>query len=92
MVKASNKRKGGAVIEATEQRKGPQRQLRLLGRAISSSQGLYLDTEQHKHRIIAQTSMPQKEFELLAPVFERAKAVHILDQAATVIGLGYVTA
>jgi hypothetical protein len=30
--------------------------------------------------------MPQVGFELMIPVFERAKIVHVLDHAATVIG------
>jgi hypothetical protein len=30
--------------------------------------------------------MPQVRFEPMNPVFERAKAVHALDRAATVIG------
>jgi hypothetical protein len=30
--------------------------------------------------------MPQGEFELTTPVFERAKTVHALDYATTVIG------
>jgi hypothetical protein len=33
-----------------------------------------------------QISMPQVEFEPTTPVFERAKTVHTLDRAATVIG------
>jgi hypothetical protein len=33
-----------------------------------------------------QTSMPQVELEPMIPVFERAKTVHVLDRAATVIG------
>jgi hypothetical protein len=33
-----------------------------------------------------QTSMSQVEFETTIPVFERAKTVHALDRAATVIG------
>jgi hypothetical protein len=32
-----------------------------------------------------QTSMPRVGFELTIPVFERAKTVHALDRAATVI-------
>jgi hypothetical protein len=32
-----------------------------------------------------QISMPRVEFEPMTPVFERAKAVHALDRAATVI-------
>jgi hypothetical protein len=38
---------------------------------------------QNKHR---QTSMPWVGFELTIPAFERAKTVHALDRAATVIG------
>jgi hypothetical protein len=30
--------------------------------------------------------MPQVEFELTIPVFERAKTVHALDRAAAVVG------
>jgi hypothetical protein len=33
-----------------------------------------------------QTSMPRVGFELTIPVFERAKTVHALDRAATVVG------
>jgi hypothetical protein len=33
-----------------------------------------------------QTSMPRVGFEFTIPVFERAKTVHALDRAATVIG------
>jgi hypothetical protein len=33
-----------------------------------------------------QTSKPQVAFEPMTPVFERAKTVHALDRAATVIG------
>jgi hypothetical protein len=33
-----------------------------------------------------QTSMPQVGFEPMIPVFDRAKIVHVLDRAATVIG------
>jgi hypothetical protein len=33
----------------------------LLGRGISLPQGRYLHTEQHKHRINAQTSMPRTD-------------------------------
>jgi hypothetical protein len=33
-----------------------------------------------------QTTMPQVSFEPTIPVFERAKTVHALDRAATVIG------
>jgi hypothetical protein len=34
--------------------------------------------------------MPQVEFEPTIPVFERAKTVHVLDRAATVIGQRYM--
>jgi hypothetical protein len=34
--------------------------------------------------------MPQVRFETTIPVFERAKTVHDLDHAATVIGHGYI--
>jgi hypothetical protein len=33
-----------------------------------------------------QISMPRVSFELTIPVFERAKTVHALDRAATMIG------
>jgi hypothetical protein len=61
----------------------------LLGRMISSWQGLYLNTGQHKHRIPSythQTDMPSVGFETTIPGFERAKTVHALDRATTVIG------
>jgi hypothetical protein len=35
--------------------------------------------------------MPQVEFEPAIPVFERAKAVHVLDRAASVIGTWNIT-
>jgi hypothetical protein len=60
----------------------------LLGRVISLSQGLYLNTGQHKHRINTythQTSMPWVGFETTIPAFGRAKTVHALDRAATAI-------
>jgi hypothetical protein len=63
----------------------------LLGRVISSSQGLYLNTEQHKHTINTythQTSMPSAGFEHTIPASERAKTVHALDCSATVTGSG----
>jgi hypothetical protein len=61
----------------------------LLGRVISSKQGLYLNTGQHKHRINTythQTSMPCMRFEPMIPASERAKTVHALDRSATVTG------
>jgi FAD synthase len=54
-----------------------------VGRVISPSQGRYLTQKQNKHK---QTSVPQVAFEPTIPVFERAKTVHVLDRAATVIG------
>jgi hypothetical protein len=51
---------------------------RLLGRGISPSQGIYLYTE-HKHRINAQTSIPQVGFENTPPVPELVKIVHALS-------------
>jgi hypothetical protein len=63
----------------------------LLRRVISSSQGLYLNTGQHKHRINTythQTSMPCLEFEPTIPASERVKRVHALDRSATVTGRG----
>jgi hypothetical protein len=65
----------------------------LLGRGIKLSQGRYLHTGQHKQNKGTLTSMPRKGFEPTIPVFERAKTVHDLDRAATVIGkeLHYVS-
>jgi hypothetical protein len=62
----------------------------LLGRGISPSQGLYLNTGQHKHRINTysyQTSMPCVGFEHTIPASERAKTVHDLDRSAVVTAL-----
>jgi hypothetical protein len=61
-----------------------------LGQVISLSQGLYLNTGQHKHRIKAythQTSMPWVGFEPTIPASERVKTVHVSDRAATVTGM-----
>jgi hypothetical protein len=61
----------------------------LLGRVISSSLGLYLNTGQHKHRISTythQTSMSCVGLEPTIPASERAKTVHALDRSATVTG------
>jgi hypothetical protein len=65
----------------------------LLGRVISSSQGLYLNIAQHKHRINTythQTSMSWVGFELTIPASERAKTVHALDRSATVTGIKHL--
>jgi hypothetical protein len=56
-----------------------------LGRVISSSQGLYLNTGQHKQsKHTHQTSMPWVVFEPMIPAFELGKTVHALDHSATV--------
>jgi hypothetical protein len=44
-------------------------------------------TREHKQNKRTQKSMPQVWFEPMIPVLERAKTVHALDRAATVIGL-----
>jgi hypothetical protein len=62
----------------------------LLGRVISLSQGLYLNTGQHKHSINTytyQTSMPCVGFEPTIPASERVKAVHALDCWVIVTGV-----
>jgi hypothetical protein len=62
----------------------------VFGRMITSSQGLYLNTGQHKHRIniyTYRTSMPCVGFEPMIPVSERAKTVQCLDRSATVTDL-----
>jgi hypothetical protein len=61
-----------------------------LGEVISPSQGRYLNTRQHKHRInayIHQTPMPWVGFEPKIPASERAKTFHALDREATVTGV-----
>jgi hypothetical protein len=61
----------------------------LLGRVISSSQGLYLNTGHHKHRINTyahQTSILCVGFEPMIPASERANTVHTLDLSAAVTG------
>jgi hypothetical protein len=58
----------------------------LPGRVISSSQGLYLNTGQYKHRINTytyQTSVPYVGFGPTIPASERAKTVHALARWAT---------
>jgi hypothetical protein len=60
----------------------------LLGQEISPSQGRYLHTGQHEHRINAHKYPSFKlRFEPTIPVFERANRVHALDRAATAIDL-----
>jgi hypothetical protein len=66
----------------------------LLGRVISSSQGLYLNTGQHKHRINTytyQTFMPCVGFEPTIAASKRAKTVHALDRSSTVTGTLHIT-
>jgi hypothetical protein len=66
----------------------------LLRRVISSLQGRYLNTGQHKPRINAythQTSMPLVGFEPTITASERVKTVHALDRTATVTGSGSST-
>jgi hypothetical protein len=61
----------------------------LFRRVISSSQGVYLNTGQHKHRINTytyQTSMHCVGFEHTIPTSERAKTVHAFDRSASVTG------
>jgi hypothetical protein len=62
----------------------------LLWRGISHPQGLYLHRTQtwSKYR---RTLMPRVEFEPTTPVIGRAKTVHALDRAATVISDGNLT-
>jgi hypothetical protein len=61
----------------------------LLGLGISPSQGRYVNTGQHKHRINAYThqiSMPWMGFEPTIPASERGKTVHDLEPASSVTG------
>jgi hypothetical protein len=54
------------------------------------SQGLYLNTGQHKHRISTythQTPMPCLGFEPTIPASEQAKTVHAFGRSATMTGL-----
>jgi hypothetical protein len=57
-----------------------------LGRGISPSQGRYLCRTTQTQNKRKHTSVPWVGFEPTIPVFERAKIVHALDRAATVIG------
>jgi hypothetical protein len=61
--------------------------VRLLGRGISPLQGRYLHTEQQTQNKRTQISMPRVRYEPTTLMFERAKTVHAIDRAATVIGL-----
>jgi hypothetical protein len=59
----------------------------LLGWGISSSQGLYLHTGQHKQNKHTETFMPRLGFKPITIAFELAKRVHALDRADSVIGI-----
>jgi hypothetical protein len=58
----------------------------LLGRVISSSQGLYLNT-QHKHRKTHIHTIPKVGFEPAITASERSKTVHTSNRSATATGL-----
>jgi hypothetical protein len=58
----------------------------LLGRVISTSQGRYLHTGQHKHRINAHTDIHAwVGFDTTIPASDGVKIVHALGHATTVI-------
>jgi hypothetical protein len=59
----------------------------LLEREIGPSQGRCLHAERYQQNKGTQTSMFRVGFETTIPVFERAKTVHALDRAATVIAI-----
>jgi hypothetical protein len=62
----------------------------LNGQMISSSQGLYLNTGQHKHRIniyTYKTSIHCVGCEPAIPASDRAKRVHASDRSATVTSM-----
>jgi hypothetical protein len=57
----------------------------LLGQVIGPSQGLFLNTGQHKHRINThQTSIREVGFEPTITASERTKTVHASDRSASV--------
>jgi hypothetical protein len=62
----------------------PRQSLLSLGRGISLSQDRHLTQTQTEHK---QTSTPWVGFEPMILVFERAKTLHALNCAVTVIGL-----
>jgi hypothetical protein len=57
----------------------------LLVQGINRSQGRYIHTEQHKQNKRTQTSIPWVGFESTITAFERAKTVHTLDRATSMI-------
>jgi hypothetical protein len=60
----------------------------LLGWVTSTSQGRYLNTGQNKHKIkLHMHPCLRVGFESTIPTFERAKTVHTLHRAATMIGI-----
>jgi hypothetical protein len=61
----------------------------LLGLGISPSEGRYIHRTTQTKTKRTQTSIPRVGFEPTIPVFERAKTVHALDRAATVIGCSF---
>jgi hypothetical protein len=61
--------------------------LNLLGLEVIPSQGRCLHTRHHEENKRTQTSTPQVGFETTILMFERAKTVHALDRAATMIGI-----
>jgi ATP-dependent RNA circularization protein (DNA/RNA ligase family) len=66
------------------------RSVGLLGQVISKSRGRYLQTGQYKQNKRTQKSMPWVGFEPTIAALERAKTVHALDSAVTVIGFPHV--
>jgi hypothetical protein len=59
----------------------------LLGRGIIPKQGGYLHRTTQTQNKRTQISMTWVGFELTIPLFERAKTCHVLDRAATVMGI-----
>jgi hypothetical protein len=61
--------------------------VRFLGQVICASQGRYLHTGHHKHRISAHTGIHALSgIRSPIPAFKRAKTVHALNRTASVIG------
>jgi hypothetical protein len=60
----------------------------LIGLGISPSQGLYLHTKQHKHRINAHNTHIHalNAIRTYDPIFQASQESSCLDRAATVIG------
>jgi hypothetical protein len=64
---------------------------RVVYTVIIPSQGRYLHTKQHKQNKRTQASMRRVGYEHTIPVFEQAETVHLLDSAATVIGMCFIS-